>query len=447
MGIINSTVSDNSSLLGAGILTGGSGCGPTTITNSTVSGNTVGLQGGGIYNSGTLTVSESTISGNTATGNNLGPGVGAGIYHLSGTLTLINSTISGNSASGSGAGISNGNPPFSGTVDIFNSTITRNTAGAGTGAGVGGGISTATGSVTTLGNTILAGNRGVISINPRLIDFDDCSGTIDSDGNNLKGTSGLFEGCSITGIPPLVADPQIGPLQDNGGATETHALLSGSPAIDAGACDLGPKPPIDQRGVPRPADGDINGTFRCDIGSFEFVPSPPGPLAIGATAPTSAEAGVSFTSDLMIAGGVPPYVVSITKGALPAGLSLGNDGVISGTLSPGAKSTSFTVRVTDSANESVSQSFKITVLKALTIAAKLKTGRVAKNYNAALKTKGGLAPFAWLLTGALPVGLNFDTGTGVITGIPTQQGQFPLGVQVTDALGGVALGNLTLTIR
>jgi hypothetical protein len=45
------------------------------------------------------------------------------------------------------------------------------------------------------------------------------------------------------------------------------------------------------------------------------------------------------------------------------------------------------------------------------------------------------------------VGLNFDTGTGVITGIPTQQGQFPLGVQVTDALGGVALGNLTLTIR
>jgi len=150
----------------------------------------------------------------------------------------------------------------------------------------------------------------------------------------------------------------------------------------------------------------------------------------------------------LISGGVAPYIVAITKGKVPAGLSLGNDGVISGTISPDAKSAKITVRITDSLNESVSNTFTITVLKALNASARAKTGRVGKNYNASLKTKGGLGPFNWSITsGALPPGLNFNAATGAITGIPTQAGEFPLTVQVIDALGGVDAENLTLTVK
>jgi len=77
-----------------------------------------------------------------------------------------------------------------------------------------------------------------------------------------------------------VTDLQLGPLQDNGGPTQTHALLPGSPAIDAvvGACAV----TQDQRGVSRPQDGDANGSAICDSGAFELAPSssagPSGPV-------------------------------------------------------------------------------------------------------------------------------------------------------------------------
>jgi hypothetical protein len=160
------------------------------------------------------------------------------------------------------------------------------------------------------------------------------------------------------------------------------------------------------------------------------------------------EAGVSFTGDLMVSGGVTPYTVSITKGALPAGLSLGNDGIISGTLSSNAKSGKITVRITDSVNESITQTFTINVVKALSVSGKVKTGRMGKNYNASFKIKGGQSPFTWSITsGALPMGLSFNTATGAIAGMPTESGVFPLTAQVADALGGVAAVNQTLKIN
>jgi hypothetical protein len=70
----------------------------------------------------------------------------------------------------------------------------------------------------------------------------------------------------------VVADAMLGPLQDNGGPTETHDLLPGSPAIDAG--DSAGCPAADQRGEARPFDGDYDGVSDCDIGAVEYVPEP-----------------------------------------------------------------------------------------------------------------------------------------------------------------------------
>jgi len=210
------------------------------------------------------------VSGNQATG--IGGGVGGGIGS-SGTLIVINSTFSGNMASGLGGGISSTNATFS------NSTITNNTAGFS-----GGGVELA--GTFALKNTILAGN------------FDangapDCEGSPTSQGYNLIGNN---QGCTFTGTStdqvgtaasPI--DPQLGPLQNNGGATLTHAPLSGSPAIDAGspsvpggggdACET-----TDQIGTSRP-QGPV-----CDVGAVEFGASVSAPV-LNSIAPTSAKSG------------------------------------------------------------------------------------------------------------------------------------------------------------
>jgi hypothetical protein len=94
-----------------------------------------------------------------------------------------------------------------------------------------------------------------------------CNKVLDSLGHNLTDD----DSCGLTAPSDLVvADAMLGPLADNGGPTETHALLAGSPAIDAGSPDC-PPPATDQRGVLRPQGA------ACDIGAFESEATPPGP--------------------------------------------------------------------------------------------------------------------------------------------------------------------------
>ncbi len=227
-----------------------SNAGKLTLTNSIVHGNSASAAGG-IMNGGTLTVTNSTVSKNTAD-------AGGGIYN-SGTLTVTNSTISGNIVQMSVGG---GILTLGGTVTLSNSTITANSADAG------GGI---LGTVIAR-NTIIAGNRGAD------LGDDDCSGHLVSQGYNLIDN---LTRCTISGDTTgniTGQDPRLGRLEDNGGPTWTHALLAGSPAIDAGrpgpagsgdgACEA-----TDQRGVTRPADGDGNVSRRCDIGAFEHEPA------------------------------------------------------------------------------------------------------------------------------------------------------------------------------
>jgi hypothetical protein len=228
--------------------------GTLTLAKSAVSGNLAGGSGGGIFNGGTLTVSRSTISGNTAD-----EGGGGGVLNrgtvsgVEGNATFINSTISRNSSEGSGGGISN-----AGEATIRNSTVTRNSA-----EGSGGGVaSVGTGSVRVY-SSILAGNQTTDVDNAR-------NGSFSSLGYNIVGDGTSAPSFNSTGDQTGVANPGLGPLANNGGPTQTHAVLNGSPALDKG--DGGSA--RDQRGMPRPVDlprvGNARGGDGADVGAFEL---------------------------------------------------------------------------------------------------------------------------------------------------------------------------------
>jgi len=216
-----------------------------------------------IANYGTLTLNECSVYQNLA----YGPGAAASGIFNSGTLTIIGSTISFNSSDTGVAAIQNSN----GILTISNSTISHNVAEFGaysstsidppTGPGEGifsfGGTATVT-STTITSNGFGIDSGGVINLSNCIVagnEMGDVGGTFTSLGYNLIGNG---SNASITpkpgdqiGTASSPIDPMLGPLQDNGGPTSTHALLPGSPAIDkGGATGL----TTDQRGRPRPTD-------------------------------------------------------------------------------------------------------------------------------------------------------------------------------------------------
>lgn len=244
-----------------------------TISNVNVSGNIAdavghgidshGGRGGGILNGGTLTINTTTVSGNQALGNIASGGKGGGIYNA-GTLTINRSTISGNTAAlGQGGGIEN-----YGTAAINNSTISANTGGS-----YGNGILNAGVGVVTISSVTIVGNKpgglaGSITLQNTILAANsngNCGIILASNGYNLSddGT------CHLNGPGDMNnTDPLLGPLQNNGGPTQTMALLLGSPAIAAGnpnGCtnNKGHLLTTDQRGEPRPEKG-------CDIGAYQL---------------------------------------------------------------------------------------------------------------------------------------------------------------------------------
>jgi len=225
--------------------------GSLVLTNSTISNNNSGggFGGAGIGNAGgTLNVINSTISGNTSS--TFGGGIAS-----SGTLTVTNSTISGNTAASQfGGGLIVG-----GVATLTSSTITNNTAGI-----AGGGVAVFFGT-TTAQNTIIAGNTA--NQGP------DINGTITGDANNLigslTGASGTIgTGSDITFASAGITDINqvLAALADNGGTTQTHALVADSAAINAGNNALVPSGvTTDQRGTG--FDRISRGTV--DIGAYE----------------------------------------------------------------------------------------------------------------------------------------------------------------------------------
>ena len=224
----NCSIRNNSAVEGAGIWNEAW----LAITNCTIAQNHAGYsdgaqRGGGIFNNGFITLQNTTVSGNNASP----AGVGAGIWN-DGIVLLVNTTVVSNSIGGNDC-----YDPSSG-AGVWNSGIVRSR------------------------NSIIANNFTHL---PCGIQGPDFYGNLNSLGNNLIQNSSGWTNVGVVTGDIVGLDPKLGLLQDNGGPTWTHALLLGSPAIDAGY--LNPydyTQTYDQRGVPRPQG------VAVDIGAFEY---------------------------------------------------------------------------------------------------------------------------------------------------------------------------------
>ena len=278
--ITDSIISDNSASAGGGISSDGS---PpyrggntentkvtTTLTNSIVTGNTSSVGSGVFSRYGNTQIINSTIANNLAFRN------GGGVYNNYGTVEIINSTISGNSTDNRGGGVFNDR---FGTVEITQSTISDNSASDG------GGFFNNFRSVT-FSNSLIAGNTATNSGNEifNATSTSGSSGIVNANANNLFGDSSQTDAEAFSNFAPgnndinatsdsigIALNDILEPiLTNNSGSTPTHALVPGSPAVDAGSNPLDLT--TDQRGFNREFDGDQDGTATADIGAFELQP-------------------------------------------------------------------------------------------------------------------------------------------------------------------------------
>ena len=251
----NCVIQNNTAEHGAGV----SNEGVLTMIGCTVANNTTSQDGAGLVNGGTLTMTDCTISGNVAS-NYGGGGIEAGPI-----TTLTNCTIANNVAGGSdgGGGIASID---GGILTVTNCTFTGNQAAAANNAYGGGGAIAIVRGTTTLTNDIFSGDSSPQG------DGDEIFFNNNNNGNPGTVTithcdlaAAVYGAAYTDGGGSLSADPRLGPLQNNGGLTQTRALLPGSPCIDAGTSAGAPA--TDQRGAAR--------VGPTDIGAYEFGSVPP----------------------------------------------------------------------------------------------------------------------------------------------------------------------------
>ncbi|HEX7176981.1 MAG TPA: Calx-beta domain-containing protein [Pyrinomonadaceae bacterium] len=334
---------------GAGIY---QSAGVLNLINSTVSGNVTknaannsGHHGAGIYTTSNLNVTGSTIAGNRIEngGGAGGVGLGGGIYVASGSVALTNSTVSGNSAGATG-GQGGGIFKQGGTVMAKSCTVTENTADS-----AGGGIANSAGTFT-LQNCIVANNAANSA--------PDLFGAFSSQGYNLVRdvTGATITGATAHNITNL--DPLLGPLQNNKGPTQTHALLSGSPAVDAG--DSGGLT-TDQRGLLRPIDlSAVNVSDGADIGAYEVQA---GQIQFGSATYSVAE-GAGFATLSVTRTGGDSVATSATFATSDGSATAGADYVgATGTITFAADEVAkdITVPITDDSLIESDETFTVTL--------------------------------------------------------------------------------------
>jgi hypothetical protein len=251
--VTNSTFSGNSARFAGAI----DNSGTLTVTNSIFSDNRTNNTvrgGGGINNSGTLTVTNSIFSATL--------GYYGGAIENGSTLTVSSSTFSGNSAAQFGGAIANG-----GTLTITNSTFSGNPARFGGGIDNVGTLTVSSSTFSGNSATQLGGgidNGGTLHLHNSLLANSPSGGDCSNSGTIATNLANLIADGSCS--PAMSGDPLLSPLGNYGGATQTFALLPGSPVIDAGDSTACAQPLLnnqDQRGLARTVGA------SCDIGAFE----------------------------------------------------------------------------------------------------------------------------------------------------------------------------------
>ena len=402
--------------------------GTLTITGSTISDGFAQLHGGGCWNQSSLTITNSTISGNSSS-------EGGGIFNQGTTLTLANTTITGNQTvvANSGGGIRS----VSGATSLINCTITGNYANAG------GGISNiGPSSPTYIRNTIIAGNT-----DSGFFGAPDVFGTFNYLGNNVIG-----------------GNPLLAPLGNYGGATQTHALLPGSPALNAGnncvltnSCasnNLGFNLTNDQRGAGfnRQVGGAVDiGAFESrgftlaisngDNQSADINTSFANPLAVLVTANNAGEpvqgGAITFTS--------PASGASATVAGNPAEID-SNGLTVSGIVTANGTAGNYTVQAGGPGLAAVSFNLSnIAPCSTLIIspaAGALPSGTFGTSYSQQFTQSGSAGPITWGITPAI-VGLSINS-TGLLSGLPIAAGTYNFDITATDA--NACLGSASYTL-
>ncbi|MEJ7701590.1 MAG: choice-of-anchor Q domain-containing protein [Pyrinomonadaceae bacterium] len=302
--------------------------GRSTITNSTISGNTTQGSGGGFFaNKGLHNIIGTTLSGNSArssaTTSSRRGGGGLAVVGQ-GTVNIANATVSGNSSDClcGGGGIST----VDGTVTTLrNVTVANNSASAGPGGGITTEVPIAYLTTTNIGNTIIADNTATTD--------PDVNGRIVSQGFNLVRNRGASTGYVASDLPNG-SNPSLQALGNYGGPTQTHQLLVGSAAIDRGSNALAVDPSnntalaTDQRGAgfARIRDGNLDGAAIVDIGAFEVQTGtlPPADLTVVKSHTgnfTQRDTGKTYSITVTNSGRTATSGTVTVKDTLPTGLS------------------------------------------------------------------------------------------------------------------------------
>ena len=436
--LANDTLNSNQAGGGSGAAggNGGGGAYPGDVIAPGTGGSGGAGSGGGSYVAGGIvTLTNDTLANNQAGGGNGGVGgldngnggsggvgSGGGLYAAAGSITLSNDTLSSNHVAISNGG-SVGDPDQNGTIGS-------------NGAAGGGGIDNAAGSSSLQIYDSIIADDTANTAGP------DLDGSVTSLGNNLIGNSTGGSGFAASDL--LNVNPQLGPLQNNGGPTQTMALLPGSPAINSG--DTANAPAYDQRGpgFPRIVNGSI------DIGAFEVqatnvaapivssINTTQGPASGGTSVTiTGSNLGTASTATVDFGTGHPATIVSDSGSTIVA-------------TSPAGTGTVNVTVTTLGGTSTTSSADQFTYLPLTLSPTSLAPDTANQSYSATITASGGSGSYTYALApgSSLPAGLTLSN-SGTVSGTTSTAGSYTFTIVASDTVyaGETGSRQYTLTVN
>jgi hypothetical protein len=440
----NDTLSSNQAVGGNGgngdyVWTGGNG-----VPQGGSGGSGGAGSGGGLYvAAGAVTLSNDTLSSNNAGGGNGGNGGGGGGTGYGGRILF------GNGGPG-GAGSGGGLYAAAGTVTLTNDTLSSNQAGGGNGGLFGGGTGSASGGAAVGGGIDNAAGPGALQIYDTILADDtantagpDLDGSVTSLGYDLIGNATGGSGFAASDL--VNVNPLLGPLQNNGGPTQTMALLPGSPAIDAG--DNANAPAYDQRGTGFPRI--VNGAI--DIGAFELqTPSTTTPVVsrvIPAYGPTAG--GTTVTISGINLGTAATATVDF--GSNDPATIVSDNGTQLVVVDPAGSGTVDVTVTTANGTSATSSADQFAYVSPITLSpSTLPVATANQSYSATLAAGGGSGSHTFALASgsSLPAGLKLSS-SGTLAGSTPTAGSYSFTIVASDTVYAGVTGSqqYTLTVN